>query len=297
MARFGFKVVDRSRDDLGPVLAAALAQGRPVEVGLYCGDEGALGLLRERLPGSGCPVAVHLDHRVLSLFELEGRGERLARQLDEAVRLGARYVVTHCSAHPMTPRPERRAEVVARLAEGARSALSACESLGLGLHLENTYHDLDFYRALVGGLAGEGLSRLGWCFDLGHARVWSTRDLGDWLDFLGGLAGAGRRLHCHLHANDGLADRHLSFAAAEREGLSGPDPFVGPLGVFDAIARLDLAFPEAIKVLEVPPGEAVADLALVETRLAELRASAGRSGESLDTGAGPHCPLPRPYSE
>jgi hypothetical protein len=54
-AKFGFKVVDRSRAEIEPLVERAIQDRRPIEAGLYFGDAAARTYLAERLPGSGYP--------------------------------------------------------------------------------------------------------------------------------------------------------------------------------------------------------------------------------------------------
>jgi sugar phosphate isomerase/epimerase len=268
MSSFGYKVIERSRSELEPIVESALALDSPVEVGLYAGDREAFRFLEEKLPGSGLPVVVHLDHRHLSLFGLEGREAALREQLGQAAGLGARYVITHCSPYPMTARPERQPEVLARLLEGLKAAVAACGDHGLGLHIENTYDDISFYRTLFRATAAAGLDGVEFCFDIGHAKVWSTRTLAEWMGLLRDLDRAGRRIHFHLHANGGLQDDHLSFLTADRLGLTAADDYTAPGGYYRALAQIAKAFPSSIKVFEVPAAEAIDNRSHVLERIA-----------------------------
>jgi len=270
MQRFGFKIVERDRDEIEPVVERAQELGCPLEVGLYYGDDRVRRHLLEQLPHGGLPVVVHLDHRRLSLFRQESREAPLREQLDLAARLGAGYVITHVSPYPMTPRPERRAEVLERLLTGLAFTLRLGADYGLGVHIENTYHDLVFYRGLFQAAADAGLEGAHICFDLGHGKVWSTQGLGDWLGFLADLDQAGARIHFHLHANGGLNDDHLAFPAADRLGLTGPDAYTGPWDSYQAMAEIAARFPASIKVFEVPAGEAIANRDHVLGRIAAL---------------------------
>lgn len=271
MQTFGFKIVDRSRAEIEPVLDRAARDGRPVEVGLYFGDSEARALLLERLPRSGLPVAVHLDHRRLSLFDLGSRDTELCGRLDLAARLGAAYAIDHLALEPLSRRPERLRDIVERIGPALGLALRRCSERGLGLHIENVYDEPELLRALFGALATAGFPRLGACFDIGHAKVWSTATLGAWLDLLAQWQREGRRLHFHLHANRGLVDEHLSFPAADRLAISEPDEFTDGVDYYAALAEIAERFPDASKVFEVPVGEAQTNLDHVLWRIAAPR--------------------------
>lgn len=265
MNKLGFKIVDQSVSEIAPMLERALAELRPIEVGLYFGDPDALASLSRHLHGAEIPVTVHIDHRRYSIFSLE-RYEGLVEQLDQAQALGAKRVVDHISKYPMTRRLDRRDELRQRLAERVARVAAECGSRGLDLHIENTFHDLDFHQWLFDWFDDDGLGTH-FCFDIGHARVWSTRTFADWVDFMAKLERGGRRLHMHCHMNSGLADQHLSYPNAERRGVGGRDAFTGALDDIQCLAHLIERFPTADKIFEVPPEEALENLDWVLDRL------------------------------
>lgn len=280
MPGFGFKIVERSRPEIEPIVERALADRCPVEVGLYFGEPGVRDYLADQLAPSGLPVAVHLDHRQLSTFSIEARETLLREQLATAARLGAAYVITHLSPYPMTPRPELRTALLDKLFAGLRHARRLCAEYGLDLHIENTYHEMAFYRRLFRGLVASDLDPIHFCFDIGHAKVWSGETLAQWLAFLSELDAEGVRLHFHLHANRGLSDEHLSFLTAERLGITGPDGFTGGLDYYQALAEIGARFAQASKVFEVPADEAVANLDHVLARMKAARAAAAPGTEA-----------------
>jgi sugar phosphate isomerase/epimerase len=252
MLDFGFKIVERSRSEIEPLVDRAVRGRLPLEVGLYFGDREALDFLSARLSGAGLPLAVHLDHRQLSVFDLHSREPLLREQLAIAARLRAEYVITHLSPYPMTRRPEHRKAMLDKLYTDLRSTGRMCAEYGLDVHIENTYEDLDFYRRLFRGLVASGIEQIHFCFDLGHAKVWSTDCLEEWLGFLEDLVNEGLRLHFHLHANRGLSDEHLSFVTAERLGITSPDSYTSGVDYFQCLIQIAERFPRANKVFEVP---------------------------------------------
>jgi hypothetical protein len=149
-----------------------------------------------------------------------------------------------------------------------RSTGRMCAEYGLDVHIENTYEDLDFYRRLFRGLVASGIEQIHFCFDLGHAKVWSTDCLEEWLGFLEDLVNEGLRLHFHLHANRGLSDEHLSFVTAERLGITSPDSYTSGVDYFQCLIQIAERFPRANKVFEVPAQEAEENLSLVLRRIA-----------------------------
>jgi sugar phosphate isomerase/epimerase len=272
-AKFGFKVVERSRTEIEPLVERAIQDARPIEVGLYFGDAAARTYLAESLPGAGLPIAAHLDHRRLSVLGAEKREPEFREQLGLAARLGASYVITHLGPHPMSARTDQRSAMLRKLLVGQRLLEKLCAEHGLQVHIENTYHGVAFYRAFFSAVRDAGLGRTNACFDMGHAKVWSNERLAEWLDFVSDLEGDGLALHFHMHANRGLKDDHLSFPTAERLGITGADSYTGGSDYYQVLAEIGERFPTSSKVFEVPAQEALENLAHVLTRIAERRPS------------------------
>ena len=82
---------------------------------------------------------------------------------------------------PLTPREGKQAELMALLLDNLERAEALCAKHDYRLHVENVYHRLGFYRRLFEGVVGRRLSRIHFCFDIGHAKVWSRETLDDWL--------------------------------------------------------------------------------------------------------------------
>lgn len=261
---FGFKIVDKARESLGPILDYALEHRKPVEIGLYFAEPAALEVLADRLADSGLAINAHSDHRVCNVFGLDQQLAVLDAHIDQASALGSRYSIIHTAKHPMTPRRASRASMLGRLLDNLSLADPLCAARDYRLYLENTYHALDFYAGLFEGVRARGLRNIGFCFDIGHARVWSTESLEQWFGFLAELRGAGIGLHCHLHANGGLGDDHLSLMEAIDRGIDGPDDDYNPWGYPRGYWELERRFPDAVKVFEVKDTLAIDNLQQVE---------------------------------
>lgn len=263
MHNFGFKIVDRAPHKLAPILDYAIAQHRPVEVGLYFEEPEALELLGQRLNGAGLPVNAHSHHERYHAFNLHETEALLREHILLAKRLGSAYSILHTAYLPMNLREQPRRRVIGHLLDNLERAEALCEELDYRLHLENVYHPIHFYCALFEGIHARGLSRIHFCFDIGHAKIWSGDHLIDWLDFLEDLTTEGFGLHCHLHANQGLDDEHLAMSEVHALGIDGPDGYYNPYGYPGAYWVLERRFPDAIKVFEVKPELAIANLETV----------------------------------
>jgi sugar phosphate isomerase/epimerase len=284
-ANFGYKIVDRDAGGVAPVLRNAIERRIPLEVGLYHQDPAVHELLNGGLDTSGLAINTHFDHRRLSIFDLAGQETLLRRQIEVSLSWGAGYAVTHVSSVVMTPRPSHREALTHKLLVNLRRLNELCREYGFLVHIENTYHGLGFYRDLFDLIQQNGLERLHACFDFGHAKVWSVEPLRDWLDFLEDLERSGTALHCHLHANRGLADEHLSFVEAERLGITAVDHFTAPWDSYEALSLLDRRFPRARKVFEVPSSLALDNLCRVTQRIDEVREAEKATGSVIRSQA------------
>ena len=191
MHNFGFKVMDKNPGLLGPILDYAIRHGRPVEVGLYSGDQQALELLEDQLFSASIPVSAHTDHERCHAFNLHCTQDLLDEHIRLALTLGSAYSVLHAANLPMTLRAARRPALLNLLLDNLERAEELCEVYNYRLHLENVYHPVSFYRYLFEGILARGLSRIHFCFDFGHAKVWSGVTLEDWIDFMDDLAAMG----------------------------------------------------------------------------------------------------------
>ena len=270
---FGFKVVDRNRTEVEPIMLSALQQHVPFEVGLYFQDPATHDMLNTELRDSGLALNTHLDHHRLSIFDLQGEEAYLRRQIETSMQWGASYAIDHIAKAVMSPRRSHRKALMERLLTNLRLMNRVCREYDFPIYLENTYHGLSFYQTIFTAILQHGLDYIHVCFDLGHAKVWSTEPLWNWLAFLDELCADGLELHFHLHANNGLADEHLSFQEAERLGLTAADHFTAPWDSFEALSVLDQRFPRARKVFEVPPAQALENQERVSEWITRLRSN------------------------
>jgi hypothetical protein len=260
MHRFGFKVVDKSASELGPILDYAIARQRPVEVGLYYEDATARDLLARRLASRPVPINAHTNHERFHAFNLHQTLDLLDAHIRAARAFGSAYSVLHAAGLPLTQRESKRPGLMTLLLDNLERAEALCAKHDYHLHVENIYHPLGFYRELFDGILARGLSRIHFCFDIGHAKVWSGETLDDWLAFADQLVTHGIRLHFHLHANAGLTDEHLSIAEAQALGICGPDGYFNDYGYPGAYLVIGRRFPDALKVFEVKAGQAIANI-------------------------------------
>lgn len=270
MQSFGYKIVEKNREEIVPVVQAALAQHRPLEVGLYFGNRAAWDFILGSLQEAGWPIPIntHLDHQRLSLFTIAAMQEQLHQQLMQAQELRSAYSITHLHNTPTSQRPAHRQSLAEHLTRQLLVMEAICAEYQHPIFIENTYHNLEFYRWFFALVERLGLRYIHHCFDIGHAKIWSQESLPEWVLWLHELADKGFQLHFHLHANHGLADEHLAFVEVEQEGLNAADGYTVKWDYFEAMAALQAAFPTSRKVFEVKPWYAVKNMEFVMQRIA-----------------------------
>lgn len=263
MHTFGYKIVEKHLEDIQPIVHQAFESKRPLEIGLYFGDAASLDFLDAELPSAEIPLNTHLDHMRLNIYEFDRYLDKFKRQLEQSVQWGAKYGITHISRSPMSARAAHKDRVFERLLTNTRLMEEVCAEFDFAVHVENTFHSLDFYREYFAQVKQAGLQRIHHCFDIGHAKIWTNQTLSEWLDLLTSLVADDFRLHFHLHANQGLGDDHMSFVKAQQMGITAPDSYTGERDYFQHLGDIAMRFPNSTKVFEVPAGEALANMDLV----------------------------------
>lgn len=265
---FGFKIVDHDKTAILPVLDSLKQSTRPLEIGLYFSNPAATDAIRFCLAGRNLPINTHLNHKHLNIFSFDHRVGEFSEQIEKSLTLGADYSITHVSNVPMSPRIERRNDVMKHLLSNCERLEALCETFdNYPIYIENTYHTLRFYRYLFEYIREAGLANIHFCFDIGHAKVWSQESLDKWIEFLLELQAYGFLLHFHLHNNAGIQDDHLSFVEAQELRLNTPDYFTKSLNYLLAIQQIHHLFPQSRKVFEVKPEYALQNMEYVLAHL------------------------------
>lgn len=271
MANIGLKIVDRDAEAIAPLVDYSLQTQRPLEIGWYHGNPAARRLLRAQLTRTTPKINCHVDQKLGGVLEAQTQQANLIEHIELAQAHGARYSIIHTGRGPMSARQSRRPQLFEALLGQLEIIETLCERFDYAMYIENTFHDLDFYQAWFQAIQRRGFKRLHFCFDIGHAHVWSSQPLTEWLGFLQTLQSQGFRLHFHWHINDGLTDQHLSLPEAEARGLLAGDADYLPMGWLAALALLDRHFPASPKVFEVKSELAIANLQQALTLLGSAK--------------------------
>jgi len=78
-------------------------------------------------------------------------------------------------------------------------------------YIENTFNSSLFYKDLILFLKENNIN-VGFCFDIGHAKVWSSDSFDTWYSDILYLIKFGIPIHSHIHANKGDFDTHSPLA-------------------------------------------------------------------------------------
>lgn len=249
MKNIGFKIVDKDEDIVIEILSEAENKNAPVEVGLY----GESQRVREFCKKIEIPLNIHFNHIAYSLSELDKYKDLFFQEIEIAKAIGADYGVHHMAKYPMTGQVGYQdtliKEVLNRMLYVEQLALEA----DFEVYIENTFESIGFYRKVFDGLKEQYTKKLHFCFDIGHAKVWSGNDFESWMAFLVELKSLDFKLHFHLHANRGLIDEHLSLMEIEDLGLDGNDSVFSNLTYRQMFSYIFEQFPDERKIFEVKP--------------------------------------------
>jgi len=244
---FGFKIIDSDDAIVREIIDYAAKEKLALEVGLYRGEES----IQRYLGLQEINLNTHLNHNEYSVVKIDEDSHRLQEDIRLSKELGASYAIMHLSKVPMSKRQAYHEPTYTILYNRLAIIEGICAVLDFDIYIENTYENMPFYRELFARI--QDFKRIHFCFDIGHARVWSQEHFEDWLVFLKELDERGVKLHFHLHTNRGLADEHLSLVEMWQMGFDANDGIFSDLTYVEMIQALHQSFPLARKIFEVKP--------------------------------------------
>ncbi len=265
MQPLGYKIVDKEERVFMEIIAHAKAHGYAVELGLY-GESREVRDAFSTLPDSA--KNLHFNHYRYTLLDAETTLHALRGDIESAQNMGAPYAIHHLAKNPMTRRPAWQPRVLEEAMRQLRCVEELLEERGFEIYIENTYEPLSFYDALFERLSGEGCRHFNFCFDIGHAKIWSDARFDEWMRFLYQLKQQGLKIHFHLHANRGLRDEHLSFVEMEEMGFDGDDRVFSDMTYAQMLREIARFFPKERKIFEVKSEYALKNMAWVRETLA-----------------------------
>lgn len=268
MPSLGYKIVDKEERIFLDLLEDAFVNTYAVELGLY-GESERVREAFATLPSS--QKNMHFNHYRYTLIELQEKEALLREDIATAHKLGAPYAVHHIAKNPMTRRKEYQPQMMAMVLDALKRAEEICVEEDFTLYVENTYEPLTFYWKLFETLHAEEYRQLQFCFDIGHAKIWSDATFDEWMLFLGKLEQMGFEIHFHLHANRGLLDEHLSFVEMEALGFDGNDYAFSDNTYAQMLEKIMTRFPQNRKIFEVKSQYAIENMQWVEAQTLALK--------------------------
>lgn len=123
-------------------------------------------------------------------------------------KIDPNYVICHATSHESRVFTEE--EQIENICANFKKVLNIFDR---PIFIENTYEDLPFYEKLFQKAPRE----MNFVFDIGHMKVHSNKDKSDWISFLFKLKEEGRKLHFHIHDNNGKKDEHLNLSEIKNQ--------------------------------------------------------------------------------
>ncbi len=257
MNNIGFKIVDKDEDIVIEILKEAGRKNAPVEVGLY----GESQRVRELLSSLDIPKNIHFNHIEYSLTDIDKNKKLFFDEVTIAKSIGADYGIHHMAKYPMTGQAGYQDELIEKVTKLMLVVEEFALKAEFDVYIENTFESVEFYRQVFMRL--KDTKRLNFCFDIGHAKVWSGDDFQTWIEFLLELKEWGFKLHFHLHVNRGLIDEHLSMLEADEMDISGDDGVFSNLTYKEMFQKIQELFPNERKIFEVKPNLAIENRELI----------------------------------
>lgn len=253
MNNIGFKIVDKDEDIVIEILQEAQRKNVPVEMGLY----GESQRVRAFCTKLNIPLNIHFNHIAYSLMDIEKHKDLFFQEIKIAKTIGANYGIHHMAKYPMTGQAGYQDTLIKEVLNRMQSVEDLAIKADFEVYIENTFESLSFYRKVFHGLKERQTKKLNFCFDIGHAKVWSGDNFESWITFLMELKKLGFKLHLHLHANCGLIDEHLSLMEANDMGFNGNDGVFSDLTYEKMFLEIFKKFPDERKIFEVKPNLAI----------------------------------------
>lgn len=253
MNNIGFKIVDKEEEIVLTILKEAQRQSCPVEIGLYGESE----KVRSFCKTLDIPLNIHFNHIAYSLGDIEKDKALFFQEIKIAKSLGADYGIHHMAKYPMTGQSGYQDALITEVVERMQRVEDLAFFEDFEIYIENTFESISFYRKVFFALKKRKTKQLNFCFDIGHAKVWSGDNFRSWMVFLSELKSLGFKLHFHLHANRGLIDEHLSLMEAAEMGFDGNDTVFSDLTYEQMFQEIQDTFPNERKIFEVKPHLAI----------------------------------------
>jgi uncharacterized protein (UPF0276 family) len=155
-------------------------------------------------------VHLTLTAKVLNInaFSFQEWTDILLEQLELVEKINPRYIIIHATSKESKLFSEE--EQIKNICINLRYLQAFFKK---PIFIENTFEDLSFYENLF----EKADKKLNFVFDIGHKKVHSKKSNESWILFLKGLREKGRKIHFHIHDNNGIYDLHKTLSFYKNE--------------------------------------------------------------------------------
>lgn len=253
---FAFRSEPKYKKYVVGLLRYAKARGLGIEFGIFDREgkrrKDFIPILQEYAPF--IDINVHMNFYEHRVYNFSKRIPSVMEDIALYKQLNCNYGIIHLTSRSEALKSENH--IYQRGMEQLKLVDKIGKQMGFEFYLENVHQSLNFYKKMLENARKFRLTNIHFCFDLGHAKVYSPIDkttITDWVLWLKTL----EKVHFHLHNNRGRKnlktphyklDKHMPFGN-ETEA----DDFSEGVEYVSLVRHLENEFPESKKVFEVKP--------------------------------------------
>jgi hypothetical protein len=138
--------------------------------------------------------------------------------------LGSKKFIFHPEKHDAPKKTQYQANLLGDYFEKLIE-LSSMLKNDEKIYIENVRFEIEFYKSFFKLIHINGIKNIGFCFDIGHAKVFSGYNFEKWYQFLLFLDGKEIDIYFHVHANEGSYDEHKPYHSYHDIGVLNDDYF------------------------------------------------------------------------
>ncbi|MCP4228786.1 MAG: sugar phosphate isomerase/epimerase [bacterium] len=174
----------------------------------YNGDtEPGLKRYSERLRDFGGPVSFHAPYMDLSItspdkYIRDHSYKLFGFAFETAASLKAGELIVHSGYNPLIAFKKYKDGFAADFVEAISPFIERANNRGIVIYVENIFETTPDIVTDIAKTADSPNLRV--CFDVGHANIFSTIELREWVETISSYLG-----YVHMHDNDGVCDDHL----------------------------------------------------------------------------------------
>lgn len=203
----------------------------------------------------------HLNSKEVNLIDFSQ--EKFLRELSLARCLNSRKLIIHPEKLDAPKRLSYQfyyiPEIVKKLKE-ITEYLDETETI----YIENVRFELEFYQMLFLEIKEKNIKQVGFCFDIGHGKVFSQYSFEEWFFFLEWLDSEDIDIYFHIHANEGHKDEHKPFYSFKDISILNDGVYTND--VIKDLKRLFKKFSDKWFSLELMPEDVIKEIEFLEKK-------------------------------